>query len=103
VAWGVKAKPVADKAVEETETSWSLPIIYQAKEGQEEEFACDITPRNLQKLKVAKGDKFSYEVKSLDGSKSDSTGEITADEHGLLLVPKVPIRRAGALVVVTRK
>jgi hypothetical protein len=103
VAWGVKDKPLAGKAIEETEASWSLPIQYMAKPEQEEEFVCDVTPRNLQKLKVVQGDQFAYEVKSLDGSKVEAQGQITADEHGLLLVPRVPIRRAGVLVVVTKK
>ncbi len=63
----------------------------------------DVTPRNLQRLKVVEGDVFTYEVKSLDGSKTEASGEITADGHNLLLVPKVPIRRSGALVVVKLK
>ncbi len=103
VAWGVKEKPLGGKAIEETESSWTLPIIHEAKEGEEEDYAVDVTPRNLQKLKVAAGDVFSYEIRSLDGSEAESSGQITADEHNLLLVPKVPIRRSGALVVVTLK
>ena len=103
VAWGVKEKPIKGKAIEETATSWTLPIIHTAAEGQEEDYAVDVTPRNLQKLKVVEGDVFAYEVKSLDGSKAEASGEITADGHNLLLVPKVPIRRSGALVVVKLK
>jgi hypothetical protein len=103
VAWGVKEQPIKGKAIEETATSWTLPIIHAAAEGQEEDYAVDVTPRNLQKLKVVEGDVFTYEVKSLDGSKTEVSGEITADGHNLLLVPKVPIRRSGALVVVRLK
>ncbi|KKL74562.1 hypothetical protein LCGC14_2063660 [marine sediment metagenome] len=103
VAWGVKAKPIKGKAIEETADSWTLPIIHAAKEGQEEDYAVDVTPRNLQKLKVKAGEKFSYQIKTLDGSKVEMSGDIVADKHNLLLVPKVPIRRSGALVVVNRK
>jgi len=103
VAWGVKEKPIKGKAIEETAISWTLPIIHTAAEGQEEDYAVDVTLRNLQKLKVVEGDVFTYEVRSLDGSKGEASGEITADGHNLLLVPKVPIRRSGALIVVKLK
>lgn len=103
VAWGVKESPIKGKAIEETATSWTLPIIHAAKAGQEEDYVVDITPRNLQRLKVAEGDRFTYEVRSLDGSELEASGEITADGHNLLLIPKVPIRRSGALVTVRLK
>ena len=103
VAWGVKVKPIRGKAVEETSASWTLPIVHEARAGQEEAYTVDITPRNLQKLKVVEGDVFTYEIAALDGSKVDSSGEITADEHNLLLIPNVPIRRNGALVTVRLK
>ena len=102
-AWGVKEKPIQGKAIEETETSWALPILHATKAGEEDDYAVDITPRNLQKLRVLQGDKFSYEIKSLDGKQTEASGEITADEHNLLLIPKVPIRRSGALVTVKLK
>ena len=59
VAWGVKEKPIRGKAIEETENSWTLPIIHAAKEGEEEDYVVDITPRNLQKMKVKAGQKFT--------------------------------------------
>ena len=59
VAWGVKEKPSRGKAIEETENSWTLPIIHAAKEGEEEDYVVDITPRNLQKMKVKAGQKFT--------------------------------------------
>jgi hypothetical protein len=103
VAWGVKDKPLQGKAIEETNDSWTLPIVHAAAPEQEEDYAVDVTPRNLQKMKVRPGETFRYRIAGLDGAKPDASGEITADKHGLLLVPKVPIRRSGALVVVERK
>jgi len=103
VRWGVQAHPVGGKAVAENAGSWSLPIIHEAEAHQEADYAVDVTPRNLQKLKVKAGEKFTYQIKTLDGSKVEASGEIIADRHNLLLVPKVPIRRSGALVVVKRK
>ena len=102
-AWGVKARPIKGKAIVETADSWTLPIFHMAKEGQEEDYVVDVTPRNLQRMKVKAGETFTYEAKSIDGTKTDSSGEIAADKHNLLLVPKVPIRRSGALVIVKRK
>lgn len=103
VGWGVKEQPFKGKVVQETETSWTLPIYYAAQAGQEKEYACEITPRNLQKLKVRSGDTFTYQIKTIDGSKTDSSGTITADKHNLLLIPNVPIRRSGALIEVKLK
>ena len=106
VAWGVKEKPIRGKAIEETENSWTLPIIHAAKEGEEEDYVVDITPRNLQKMKVKAGQKFTkvhIRDKILRRLQAEATGEITADKYNLLLIPKVPIRRSGCLVVVRRK
>ncbi len=103
VRWGVKAHPVGGKAVTETADSWSLPIVHEAEAGQEKDYVVDVTPRNLQTMKVRPGETFTYEIRGLAGAKPESTGEIAADKHGLLLVPKVPIRRSGALVVVRRR
>jgi hypothetical protein len=117
--WGVKEKPVKGKKIEETEDFWSLPIMHKAKPGEEEDYFVDVTPRNLQKMKVKEGEKFKYEIKNLDGSDivinftkfangdkvKDSfkkSGEIVADKHNLLLVPNVPISKAGCIVNVKR-
>jgi hypothetical protein len=120
VAWGVKTRPVLKKhVVKETETSWSMPLRHTAKDGQEQDYFVDLTPRNLQVLKVAEGDAFTFAIKTLDGKPMtiedftkyangetvkkgfQAAGDIVADEHGLLLVPNVPIHRAGCLVEVT--
>jgi len=121
VAWGVKTRPVKGKVVHETETSWSMPLIHAAREGQEQDYFVDITPRNLQKLKVAQGDVFTFAIKTLDGKPMaiadfskyangekvkaafKASGEITADKHNLLLIPNVPINKTGCIVTVTLK
>ncbi len=117
--WGVKEKTVKGKKIEEAEDSWSLPIMHNAKPGEEEDYFVDITPRNLQKMKVKEGEKFMYEIKNFDGSdivinftkfansdkvKDDfkKSGGIIADKHNLLLVPNVPISKAGCIVKVKR-
>jgi len=117
--WGVIEKPVHGKKIEETEDTWSLPIMHNAMQGQEEDYFVDITPRNLQKMKVKEGEKFKYEIKNLDnsnividfkkfanGSEVENTfkisGVIVADKYNLLLVPNVPISKAGCLVNIKR-
>ena len=99
-----------------------MPIIYLAKPGQEQPFFCDITPRNLQKLKVKQGDAFTYRIMDIEGQKprevSDfakyvngdavkdkykNAGTIKADEHNLLLIPNVPIDQEGCVVEVKKK
>jgi hypothetical protein len=117
--WGVTEKPIKGKKIEETEDSWSLPIMHNAKQGQEEDYFVDITPRNLQKMKVKQGEKFNYEIKNIDNSdiiidytefangnevkyNFKKSGAIVADKHNLLLVPNVPISKAGCIVNIKR-
>jgi len=121
-AWGGKTRPVLKKYVAaETETSWSMPLRHAAKEGEEQDYFVDITPRNLQTLKVAEGDVFTFAIARLDGKPKaiadfaryangdaakgafKASGEITADKHNLLLIPNVPIDRAGCIVEVKLK
>jgi len=122
VAWGAKTQPVKKKfVVQETKTSWSMPLRHAAKEGQEQDYFVDITPRNLQTLKVAEGDLFTFTITTLDGKPMaiadfskyangdavkaafKASGEITADQHNLLLIPNVPIDRGGCIVEVKLK
>ena len=117
--WGVKEQPVKGKKIEETEDYWSLPIMHRARPEEEQDYFVDITPRNLQKMKVKEGEKFRYEIKNLDGSDVvinfaefangnnikdhfKKSGEIVADKHNLLLVPNVPVSKAGCMVIVRR-
>jgi hypothetical protein len=117
--WGVKDKPIRGNKIAETENSWSLPIIHKAIPGEEEDYFVDITPRNLQFMKVKQGEIFNYEIKNLDGSEIvidyakfangdmvkntfKKYGVIIADKHDLLLVPNVPISKAGCIVKINR-
>lgn len=119
VGWASSSRKIGGKTCVETEDSWSMPLIHDAKEGQEEDYFCDITPRNLQKLKVLEGERFTYRIVDLEGAELTpdfkayangeearqaykASGEIVADEHNLLLIPNVPIRKAGCVVEVTR-
>jgi hypothetical protein len=122
VAWGAKTRPVLKKyVVKETETSWAMPLRHVVKEGLEQDYFVDITPRNLQTLKIAEGDVFAYIITTLDGKAMaiadfskyangekvkaafKASGEITADKHNLLLIPNVPIHKTGCTVTVTLK
>ena len=93
--------------------------MHNAKQGQEEDYFVDITPRNLQKMKVREGEKFRYEIKNIDNTdiaidftkfangievkdNFEKSGVIVADKHNLLLVPNVPISKAGCIVFVNR-
>ncbi|HED36455.1 MAG TPA: hypothetical protein ENJ08_19840 [Gammaproteobacteria bacterium] len=117
--WGVMEKPVKGNIIEETEDSWSLPIIHKARQGEEKDYFVDITPRNLQQMKVKQGDRFSYKITNLDGSDITinfsafingdkvkqgftTSGKIVADEHNLLLIPNIPISKTGCILRVKR-
>ena len=123
VAWGAKGRKIGGKVIPvvDTETEWKMPLIHEAKEGLEQDYFVDITPRNLQKLKVTKGDVFTFEILDLEGKprevadfaklangdavkdKYKNTGEITADKYNLLLIPNVPIHRSGCTVEIKKK
>lgn len=117
VAWGVESRKVKGKTVQETETSWSMPLIHEARPGQEEDYFVDVTPRNLQKLEVSEGDQFTFRILDINGgpiqiafddfhagdemkARFKDSGATTADEHNLLLIPCVPIRKEGCVVEV---
>ena len=70
-------------------------------------------------MKIKAGDRFRYEIKSLDGLDIDinfkkfvngnkvkdnfrKSGVIIADNYNLLLVPNVPITKTGCLVTLQR-
>ncbi|MBK8479431.1 MAG: hypothetical protein IPL39_25050 [Opitutaceae bacterium] len=103
VVWGTAENPAEGHSIQETTTSWSLPIFLlrarNAPAGWDDAYAVDITPRNLQRLVVHSGDRFTYRITSLDGA-VEASGQITADSDGLLLIPAVPIRVAGAIASV---
>ncbi|OGJ87597.1 MAG: hypothetical protein A2268_04115 [Candidatus Raymondbacteria bacterium RifOxyA12_full_50_37] len=103
VEWGTQEHSVlSGKRIEETSTSWSIPIINvcNCSNNCQETYTVDITPRNLQTLEVCEDDVFTYEI--MDASESvETTGTITADSLDLLLVPDVPIRLSGAIAKVT--
>lgn len=123
VAWGAKGKKIGGKEIPvvDTENEWRMPLIHESKPNLEQDYFVDITPRNLQQLKVKKGDVFSFRILGLDDKPLDiadfavyangadvkakykNAGEIAADEHNLLLIPNVPISRKGCIVEVKRK
>ena len=103
VVWGTAEFPTEELSIEETTTTWSLPIFLlrarNAPTGWDDAYAVDITPRNLQRLVVHPGDRFTYRIASIAGT-VEASGQITADADGLLLIPAVPIRVAGAIASV---
>ncbi|OGJ87311.1 MAG: hypothetical protein A2350_08145 [Candidatus Raymondbacteria bacterium RifOxyB12_full_50_8] len=105
VKWGMRDAPLSgNRAIVETETSWSVPIISQSEcSDRDEAYYVDITPRNLQYLDICEGDTFIYEIADITGSTVEAQGEIVADSIQLLLIPQVPIRLSGAAARVTLK
>ncbi len=106
VCWGTAEHPFEGRKIEETETSWSIPICVErpgnTPAGWNDsvlEYNVNITPRNLQRMQVTRGDVFSYTIEALNGTVL-STGTIVADEMNLLLIPQVPIRVAGVIAKV---
>jgi len=121
VGWASRSRKIKGASQSETGTSWRMPLVNDAKPGEDPDYFVDITPRNLQKLEVSKGYTFAFRVLDIGGAplriadfgeyeggadakaRFKAAGEITADEHGLLLVPCVPIRKAGCIVEVRLK
>ncbi len=111
--WGTRDNPIKKShdnngySIEETETSWTLPIQgYLLSYDDSDEwdvYHVDITPRNLQEMKVCEGDTFTYEITDLSGSTVHSSGECVGDGNQLLLIPQVPIDYDGAIVNVVLK
>jgi hypothetical protein len=123
VSWGAKGKKISGKEIPvvDTETEWKMALIHEGKEGLEQDYFVDITPRNLQKLKVKEGDTFTFKILTLTGEpltitdfskyvngdqvkdKFKNAGEIKGDKYNLLLIPNVPIHRSGCIVYISKK
>jgi hypothetical protein len=58
----------------------------------------DVTPRRTQKFKPAPGEKFKWENAPLQGGQAQS-GEVTADENGLVTIPGVMFRGPSRLKI----
>jgi hypothetical protein len=104
VEWGVASRPLMNgKKIEETATSWSVPIINVSRCASKDYVDnVDITPRNLQTLEICEGDVFTYTV--MDANETvEATGECTADSIQLVLIPDVPMRLTGAIAKIELK
>ncbi|OGJ88873.1 MAG: hypothetical protein A2268_09310 [Candidatus Raymondbacteria bacterium RifOxyA12_full_50_37] len=107
VKWGCIDAPIGGRKIEETDSSWSIPVfgipLSNAPVGYIfGDYTLDITPRNLQQLEVWYQDTFTYEITDTAGN-IEASGEIIADSLNLLLIPNVPVRLNGAIAQVTLK
>ena len=104
VEWGTKEHPWKGRKIEETDSTWSIPIhnymLNNAPSDFNYEYFVNITPRNLQHFKIWHGDTFAYEIKDTSGV-VEQAGTIIGDSLNLLLIPYVPIRPSGSIATVT--
>ncbi len=66
----------------------------------------DVTPRRLQKFKVAPGERLKWETRPVpsrrDKTPKPQNGTVTVSKHGALTVKQVVIPRGGTLLKITR-
>ncbi len=89
-----------DDAVDE-ENSWEMSVgLFRAAPA--DECTVSITPRRCQDFKPKCGEKFSW--KNLDANgKAEQSGEVTADQWGLITLEQVKVRKTGNRIQVFRR
>jgi hypothetical protein len=92
--WGDK-DPVDAKGRWEM-TVWVIPSCPEAS------CTVDITPRHCKEFKPAKGQKFKWTNTPAGSDKPIQSGEVTADEHGLVTVPAIRVGKGKNRIAIVR-
>ena len=71
---------------------WEMTVGLVNKAPQDSCTVC-ITPRRLQKLKPQPGEKFRWTNTPSGAEKPSQSGQLAADEHGLVTLPKVQVSK----------
>lgn len=89
----------------DTEDGWEMTVGLIAKD----QCTVDITPRRLQKLKPQPGEKFKWTnsemprfAGAVGGGKELQSGEVVADENGLLTLEKVTVSKSKNRIRISR-
>jgi len=72
------------------------------KNAPKDECTVDITPRRCQKLRAKPGEKLKWANTSLAENKEAQRGELTADETGLITLPKVTVTKGKNRIRITK-
>jgi len=67
--------------------------------SDQDEGTADVTPRRVQKFQVQPGETVKYRVLSSAEGAVLASGEVVADEHGLVTVRAVPLTKSGTRLV----
>jgi len=88
--------------IEETEDRWSIEL-QLLPDASASDCTVDVTPRRLQRLIRSAGTRFDYTIQSLQDDAVLASGQVVADENGLVTVPAVPVNAVGVrLALVAR-
>ena len=82
---------------------WALTVLlaFNRREKAAEQCTVNITPRRLQKLRVAPGAKFKWTSTPVEGGGKAQSGTAVADKWGLVTMEKVAVHRTGSRVELT--
>jgi hypothetical protein len=92
----------SDEAIVDEEGRWSL-VLHVNRKAPADEGVADVTPRRCRKFKPKPGTKVAWWNRALAGDRDFQSGEVTADEWGLVTVPQVRVRRGGSRLILEIK
>jgi pimeloyl-ACP methyl ester carboxylesterase len=81
--------------------SWGMTVGLVAKAPQNK-CTVNITPRRLQRLKPQPGQKFQWSNTSLSDNSKIQTGQVTADEYGLITLEKIVVTKGKNRISIER-
>lgn len=80
-------------------TRWSVEISIVDR-APRQKATVDVTPRRLQRFRLRAGDRVAWT--NVSGRDVVQSGEVVADQWGLITLPQVEVSRGGNRIVVSR-
>jgi hypothetical protein len=84
----------------DTPAAWEMTV-YLIDRAPKDTCTVDLTPRRLQRFATPAGRRFAYTVTDVASGKRLTGATATADEHGLLTLPQIPVTQAKVRVKIT--
>ena len=89
-----------DKAIDDGPDKWALTLRLSEK-APKSECTVDVTPRRCQQFKPKPGAKLTWTNTIATDAKEIQSGEVTADQWGLVTVPQVKVSATGNRLTIT--
>jgi hypothetical protein len=91
-----------DAQITDEPRTWALTLALLSK-GPKDECTVDVTPRRCQKFKPQPGEKFQWTNTPAASDKPVQSGEVAADQYGLVTIPAVTVSKGKNRLSIEKK